>query len=321
MSIPNQVEGAIWQLLRSQCPAMWLGLPIGAGNVFWVNTVANGGDNGNLGTRPDQPFATITYALTQCVADHNDYIMVIDGWQEPATVDINISRVHIIGLANYFRPNTNNPIVALNSVTNDFPIFTVGSAGAYVEIAGFMLGGGAGHGGIENTAGTPSSLHIHDCVFGHSFSSNTPRDGILIDINATNIRIENCVFLGTPGGKGLITRDGIHWATGGNPLNGDIENNQFKGLPGVAMNFVSVANDTGGITLKNNVILCKEGYAVGDAITLGATVRGFMVEGNKAMYGQATAAMVNNPYLDNAIAAPFNSWAYNYKGNALIDPA
>lgn len=317
---PNYVENAIWRLLSAQCPAMWLGVPIGPGNVFWVNLAANGGSNLNSGLRPDQPFETITYALTQCVAEHNDYIMVIDDWQEPAAVDINITRVHIIGLTNYFRLNSNNPLVCLNAAANH-AIFTVSSLSNNSEIAGFMLGGGAAHAGIENPNGTPMNLHIHNCVFGHSFSGNTPEDGIRVEINATNIRIEHNVFLGTPGGKGLITRDGIRFQGGGDPLNGDIENNQFKALPGVAMNFVSVADDTGGITIKDNVIICAQGYAIGNAITLGATVRGFMVVGNKAMYGGVTAAMVNNPYLDNTVVAPFNSWAANYKGNALIDPA
>jgi len=321
MGAPTHVENAIYDLLSKQCPAMWLGFPIGAGNVFWVDSV--NGNDGNSGIRPDQAFATIIFALTQCVANNNDYIMVIEDWQEAATITVNVDRVHIIGLANYLRPNSNNLFVALNSVTNDFPIFTVGSLCAYCEIAGFMIGGGAGHAGIENPAGegTPSSLHIHNCVFGHSFSGNTPQDGIFIDVNATNIRIEHNVFLGIPGGKGLLTRDGIRWDAGGDPLNGNIENNQFKGLPGRAMNFIAVADATGGITIKDNVVVCKEAYAVGDAVHLGATCRGFMVEGNKAMYGQLTAGMANNPYQDNAIVAPFNSWAHNYKGNALVDPA
>lgn len=320
MGAPTHVDNAIYDLLSRQCPAMWLGMPIGAGKVFWVNTAANGGDDGNVGTRPDQPFETIIYALTQCVSERNDYIMVIDDWQEATTITVNKTRVHIIGLANYLRPNTNNPLVCLNSVTNDFPIFTVSALSNNSEIAGFALGGGATEAGIENVAGTPMNLHIHDCVFGHSFSGNTPQDGIRIGLNATNIRIEHCIFLGTPGGKGLITRDGIRWSCGGDPLNGNIENNQFKALPGVGINFAAIGAATGGITIKDNVISC-ESDKQGAAITLCANTRGFLVVGNKALYGAATAAMANNPYLDQTIAAPFNAWMANYKGNALIDPA
>jgi hypothetical protein len=200
-------------------------------------------------------------------------------------------------------------------------VIRVSSTSNYSEIAGFRIGGAAGFAGIENVAGTPAGLHIHDCVFGHFFSGGAPQDGIFIDVNATNIRIENCIFLGAPGGKGLITRDGIHWDGGGDPLNGNIENCQFKGLPGVGINFVQVAAATGGITIKDNVFSCKENPVGGDAITLTATTRGFLVVGNKALYGKVTAGMVVNPYLDTTVAAPFNSWMANYKGNALVDPA
>lgn len=321
MGAPTHVDNAIYDLLSHQCPAMWLGIPIGPGNVYWVNTAANGGSDLNVGTRPDQPFEHIQHALdNHCVNENNDYIMVIGDWQEAATITVNKTRVHIIGLANYFRPNTNNPLVCLNA-SGAWPIFTVSANSNNSEIAGFMLGGDSA--GIANVAGTPMNLHIHDCVFGHSFSGNTPQDGILIDSNATNIRIEHCIFLGTPGGKGLITRDGIHWSGGGDPLNGNIENNQFKGLPGVAVNFVSVADATGGITIKDNVIVCEDvdgGPAVvGNGITLADTCRGFLVVGNKAGHGQAQTA--NNPYLDSAVVPPLNTWIENYSGNALIYPA
>lgn len=318
MPSDTNLDRAIYDLLSKQCPAMWLGIPIGAGNVFWVNTAAKGGSDLNVGTRPDQPFEHIQHALdNHCVDEHNDYIMVIDDYQEEATITVNKTCVHIIGLANYFRPNTNNPLVCLNA-SDDWPVFTVSALSNNCEIAGFMIGGGDNHAGIENPGGTPMGLHIHDCVFGHFFSHNDPQDGILIDLNATNIRIEHCVFLG-PGGKGFLTRDGIRWSSGGDPLNGDIENNQFKGLPGVAIDFVSVAAATGGITIKDNVISCKEGAGIGNAITLEATCRGFLVVGNKAGYGGA--AMGVNPYLDNSTVAPFNTWIENYTGNALIYPA
>ena len=311
----TNLDRAIYDLLAAQCPALWLGFPIGAGRVFFVDGIA--GDDGNVGTRPDLPFATITFALTQCTADRNDYIIVLDHWQE--VVAITITRVHIIGMSNYLRPSSNHSFVQMNAAA-DTAIFTVTALSNHVEIAGFSFGGGATHAAIENTGGTPMGLHIHDCVFGHSFAGGTPQDGIRIELNATNIRIEHCVFLGTPGGKGTITRDGIRWQGAGAPLNGDIENNQFKGLPGIAMNFVSVGPATGGITIKDNVIVC-EGDTQGSAITLAAATRGFLVVGNKAMYGQLTAGMINNPYLDNAIVAPFNTWVANYKGNVLVDPA
>ena len=107
MPTDTNLDRAIYDLL-SQLFGNVLGIPTGAGNVFWVDGI--NGNNANSGTRPDQPWLTITYALTQCVNEHNDYIMVLDAWQEPAAVDINVTRVHIIGLANYLRKNSNNPL-------------------------------------------------------------------------------------------------------------------------------------------------------------------------------------------------------------------
>ena len=319
MGSDTNVDRAIYDLLSKQCPAMWLGIPIGIGNVYWVDSV-NGNDV-NVGTQPNLALATITRALVLCQNDHNDYIMVIAAAAEAAIININKRRVHLIGVGNLLpRPNqTNAPVtLAAGGATG---VLQVSTSSNYCEIAGFMIGGAANCAGIENNAGTPIGLHIHDCVFGHTISGGAPRDGILISLNAVNIRIENNIFLGTPGGKGLLTRDGIRWASAADPLNGNIENNQFKGLPGLAINFVSVLNATGGITIKDNVIACKENPVVGDAITLAATTRGFLVQGNKALYGKATAAMAVNPYLDLTVVAPFNAWMENYKGNALIDPA
>jgi hypothetical protein len=305
MATPNTLEKAIWLKL------MGLGIVPGAGlgNVFYVDGV--NGNDGWDGLTPDTPFATITHALAQCVNDNDDYIIVLEHWQE--TVAINVTRVHIIGIP----ANPNHSFVQMNAAA-DTAIFTVTALSNNCEIAGFSFGGGLNHAAIENVGGTPMGLYIHDCQFGHAFAGDTPQDGILIDINATNIRIERCSFYGNAAG-GTLTRDGIHWAGGGDPLNGTIIDNQFLGCPGAGINFVSVAANTGGITIKDNVFAC-DADTQGSAITLGATCGGFLVVGNKALYGDVTAAMVNNPYLDQA-AAFNNHWMANHKGNALVDPA
>lgn len=305
MATPNYLEKAIWLKL------MGLGIIPGSGlgNVFYVDGV-NGNDLWD-GLTPGTPFATITHALTQCVADNDDYIIVLEHWQE--VVAINVTRVHIIGVP----ANPNHSFVQMNAAA-DTAIFTVTADSNNCEIAGFSFGGGATHAAIENVGGTPMGLYIHHCQFGHSFAGNTPQDGILIDLNATNIRIENCTFYGNLAG-GTLTRDGIRWAGAGDPLNGAIEDNHFLACPGVGINFVSVAAGTGGIIINDNRFACGADVQ-GSAITLAATCAGFLVAENKALYGDLTAAMANNPYLDQA-AAFSNHWMANHKGNALVDPA
>lgn len=85
------------------------------GQVFWVyngTAIQKGqrnGSNGNKGTY-NSPFATIAYALTQCVANRGDTIMVFAGHTETissaTTALANVAGVAIIGLGSGSgRPN------------------------------------------------------------------------------------------------------------------------------------------------------------------------------------------------------------------------
>lgn len=84
------------------------------GEVFWVNSttvLAKGGigaSDGNKGTY-QQPFATITKALTACTASRGDIIMVMPGYTEniaSAAAEVwNVAGVAIVGLgAGSLRP-------------------------------------------------------------------------------------------------------------------------------------------------------------------------------------------------------------------------
>jgi len=303
MGSANTLEKAIYLKLMAGVGCF----PWATGNVFFVDGVA--GDNANVGTIPTAPWLTITYALTQCVDNNDDYIIVLNHWQE--VVAISVAQVHIIGVSS----NPSHSFVQMNAA-GATAIFTVTAASSDCEIAGFSFGGGATHAGIENTAGTPEGLYIHDCQFGHSLAANTPQDGIRVALNATAIRVENCSFYGNAAG-GTLSRDGIYWASAADPLNGTIINNQFIGCPGSGINFVSVSAGTGGITIKDNVFAC-DADTQGSAITLGATCGDFFVVDNRAQFGEN--AMAANPYLDGA-ALDSNHWSNNISGNAVIYPA
>jgi len=74
----------------------------GGGEVFFVNGYGGLGNDNNNGRTPDQAWSTLTYALSQCVADRGDIIVVLNYWQPageiwPILVDKNL--VHIIGMA------------------------------------------------------------------------------------------------------------------------------------------------------------------------------------------------------------------------------
>ena len=310
MATPNTLEKAIWLKL------MGLGIIPGAGlgNVFYVDGV-NGNDAWD-GLTPNTPFATITHALTQCVADNDDYIIVLDHWQE--VVAINVTRVHIIGVPR----RSDYSFVQLNAAA-DTAIFTVTAQSNNCEIAGFSFGGGATHGAIENVGGTPMGLYIHHCQFGHSFAGNTPQDGIRIGLNATALRVEDCSFYGNEAeGGGTLTRDGIRFAGAGDPLGGVFHNNVFTGLPGVGINIVSVAAGSGGFIIDENKFFAEiaDAKAAGWAITLQGpgTVKGCLVAHNFA--SQCGDNTGNNPYRDLStgfLATCLNGWVANYAGNAL----
>lgn len=305
MSTPNMLEKAIWlKLFSLSCmPSVVLG------NVYYVHGFT--GLDTNDGLTPNSPFLTITHALTLCVNDHDDYIIVMEHWQEVVT--INKTRVHIIGVGG----NPNHSFVQMNAAA-DTAIFIVSSNSNNSEIAGFSFGGGANHAGIENAAGTPMGLYIHDCQFGHVFAGDTPQDGIRIGANATNIRIERCSFYGNEG-KGTMTRDGIRWVAG-DPLNGTIINNQFIGLPAVGINFLG-AIGIGSILDNFFYSPVASLLGAGWAITLNGI--GTIVSNNRASCtGDATG---NNPYRDASgagVASRLNGWSNNYWGPGMaIAPA
>ena len=77
------------------------------GKVFWVyngtklQTGQKGGSNGNKGTY-DAPFSTLTYAITQCVANRGDIIFIKPGHAESVSsagaIALSVAGVAIVGL-------------------------------------------------------------------------------------------------------------------------------------------------------------------------------------------------------------------------------
>jgi len=262
----------------------------------------------NSGLTPAAPFLTITHALTQCVADNDDYIIVLDHWQE--VVAVNITRVHIIGVTK----NSSQAFVQMNAVA-DTAIFIVTALSNHCEIAGFSFGGGATHAAIENQGGTPMQLYIHDCMFGHSFAGDTPQDGIGIELNATNIRIEDCIFYGNGAGvAGTISRDGIRFEGGGDTLGGFNRNSRFLNLPGVRINIINRFD----IGVIDNYRFQVPDLAIGEAISFAAGAAGrCFVSGNVAAAG-GDAAMTRVPFRDLSGAPPAsgNDWGQNFAGAA-----
>ncbi len=281
--------------------------PVGLGRVFYVHGLT--GSNANNGVDPNTPFLTIAYALTQCADGRNDYIIVLDGWSEDTPIEIvaDKSRVHIIGMA-----CDGMPLVSLTS-NADSPIFEVGAD--FVEIAGFDLGGGDAHGGIEPLAGeTADMVYIHHCNFGSEYCGDTPLHGVFLPTGLTQgakgWKISKCKFMGDDTVQGTLTSSGVKIDEGAQH---EVSDNLFHACPVPAISILGF-----GITVKNNDILMGTD-AAGGAITV--LIGGSMnfISNNRAAR-EELAAGSQNPYLDNAADAVTDAWVANYHAETLTGP-
>lgn len=291
-------------------------------HVFFVDGTDGVGDNGvnTLGQIPDDPFLTITHALSKCTADKNDFIFILNYYQatgETWPIVISKAQVHIIGLGYSSGPcNWVQP-------TGDTAAFAISSPANGCEIAGLEIGAGATHAGIEVIYGGVWNIHIRDCGFGTENgmtgaygirTSNGVLGGELI-----NALIENNRF----GIK--LTASGIEICsakTGPNSIEGCIiRDNIFKinsGDVGINVAFTSADFADGGI-FNNKFILAED--STGDAITLAAGVTGGFIDGNIASVLANLATMNNNPYLTTTACGP--AWGLNRKGGSelAVSPA
>jgi hypothetical protein len=132
------------------------------GNVFFVHS-GTGTNGAGYGRDTNKPFATIGYALSSdvCTANKGDVIYVMPGHAESiaaaAGFDADIAGVSIIGLGN----GTNRPTLT----------FTTSTAASVVVSA--------------------ANVTIKDIRFVNDIDSQV----LVLDINAANCTVENCVFL------------------------------------------------------------------------------------------------------------------------------
>lgn len=140
------------------------------GNVYWVNngTVLGKGEvagsNGNDGTFY-RPWATLQYALNQCLAGHGDIIFVKAGHAEAipdaATLLFNKAGVAIIGLGSgAFRPT--------------FTLTTAATA---------------------NIPVTAANVSIQNCMFIANFADIASLFTVTGTALATDFNVEGCIFL------------------------------------------------------------------------------------------------------------------------------
>lgn len=132
-----------------------------AGNVFWVDSGAPlAKDSPSHGTSPEQPFATLDYAIGRCTASNNDVINVAAGHAETYTAAAgfvaDIAGVRIQG----WGAGTTRPTFTFTTATT-----------ADVDI-------------------DAANVTITNCIFVCGIDSQA----VMIDVNATDFTIQGCLF-------------------------------------------------------------------------------------------------------------------------------
>lgn len=99
-------------------PIIGAGPVLTTGNVFFVNNSHPKASNGNLGTSPDKPLATIDHAVGRCTANNGDHILVGPGHVESVTSNgalaLDVAGITLIGIGN----GSNRPNIRFNGSTS-----------------------------------------------------------------------------------------------------------------------------------------------------------------------------------------------------------
>lgn len=233
------------------------------GLVFWVsnNTTGllagqRGGSDGNKGTF-DSPFATLNYAITQCVANRGDIIFIKSGHAESiasaTATNFNIAGVAIVGLG----------------YGSARPTFTFTTA---------------------NTATIPVSkdnISVQNCVFTANFLSIAAPFTLS---TAKNFTVQGCTFNET---SNVLNFLNIVKSTGAaNTVDGlTVTDSNWNGIGTTSVNsFVLSANTVDSMTLQRNVVNTAR---IADASILLTVTAGVLTNldcGDNKVQSQQTAA-------------------------------
>lgn len=155
------------------------------GTIFWVDSTT-GTDAASNGLQPDNPLATIDYAVGLCTADKYDRILVMPGHTETRTTAItcDVAGVKIIGMGEgNLRPTiSGNAAADVVTVTADdvsisgliFPAPSTDAQTACINIAA-------------------AGVHVYGCEFHGSKATNLNCVGIItLTAAAHDALIEDC---------------------------------------------------------------------------------------------------------------------------------
>lgn len=148
-----------------------------SGNVFWVDSVH--GSDGNRGTY-DRPYATLAFAVSQCIADRGDVIVIKSGHSETlataGAVTISTAGINIVGLG----------------TGSDRPTFTFSATASSILVTGanVSIQNIVGVAGAVNT--NPFNIQAADCFLDiewHDTTATTAEAARVVLTNASADRL------------------------------------------------------------------------------------------------------------------------------------
>jgi hypothetical protein len=170
------------------------------GNIWYVDS-GSGSDSANSGTRPDDAFATIDYAIGKCTANNGDVIFVLPGQSEDPTTSItaDVAGIWIYGLGHgsdrptiTFGAEAATLAITAASVRVSNLVFDLGTVAATVTNAINITGDAAIIEGCETVVHATSQFTNHltatDAQFVkiynnkfHSLEAASSTSGIVVD--------------------------------------------------------------------------------------------------------------------------------------------
>ena len=271
-----------------------------AGKVLFVNGVswANGftaGNDANSGESLDDPLYTIAKAISLCTNEGNDYIYILDYWQNDTTwpISVNVDGLSIIGVN--WRPMRPWPVL---SSSGNYACFDIVASTIYIE--GLALYPTAGYAGMTFDDGV-KNVWINKCAFQQGSYGIQLSAGDM----STGLAITNCHFMATLSSGGIYINDDPAFCT--------IDGNMFDQLTGDSIAIVQ----GGGHVITNNMFAMKAATS-GLSITLSTAVSRAFVNGNHSAYGANNSSI--SPYDDEGTVTT-NNWGTNFYGSAVADPA
>lgn len=266
-------------------PLMGAGPLITSGKVFWVSSVS-GRNSPDYGSSPETPFASIVYAVTKCVTNRGDMIVVMPLHQESitaaGTLTISKNGISVVGLGNpNVRPSINfsalvGATVAVSGVGVSFQNVTFNYAGIDAITTGVNITGTdanfigcffrMGNAGAQATRAVTLSAAAANALFRRcrfSFVDAGATHCIYTAGAVDNLTVEECVFVGD------CTTAAIHNDTAA-ATNLVIINNLFRIL-GTGKSVVVHAAATG--IIANNHTQITANIVAGGSMTAAACLK------------------------------------------------